>query len=646
MNSISTYLKENWLLCLILLLGVAFRFIPLNQYQFSHDELSGLNRTFYPTLSDELNYGVQIDAHPALVQLFLWFWVKLFSYNEIAIKIPFLMCGVLSIWYIYQLGKDFFNERVGLVSATIVSLSFIFIIYSSYARMYITGILFSILFLYSVFHILFSDQLQKKQYVFFVIFGLLCAYNHHLSSFFAFTVVALSLFYIKKNRLLHYSIACVVTVLLYLPHLPITLYQFSIGGIGASVGGWLPPPRSNEIYYVIKTLLGCGITGKINMILFLGIIIVSVFKLIPITKKQLFLGWIFVLNYTVIHLYSVYKNPILQNSCLLFSGICFILFVSSFVSFLSKRQVIAFCLALIGLTSIQTIYKKHFFTKVHVHDFESQFKTTLEMQKRVGANNVTSLYQAEDFFVYIYQKKYKTRFNYIATEDTLINTTQKFKNYIKNLKEPYIVVGAISPTQMLMVKEFYPCLVSHQEDYFRNTSVFSKRYYSNTDVSILNTNSIFNSDIDIYVNNNKAFTHFGDSLDLPFNSKDNEYPFSLKLPIQKSNLKQGQYIVADFSFVVDSISDFAQDQLCLSVSNDKGRSVFYKATQLNCFYDSGKKVQRVYLEFFAGSEFEKWKKNNLNLNVFIQKQKKSKYRLVNCNLKQIDYNPSRWVIWD
>ena len=107
--------------------------------------------------------------------------------------------------------------------------------------------------------------------------------------------------YIKKDWLFSYGIACMITILLYLPHFPITLYQFSIDGIGVSVGGWLPPPRSNEIYFFIKTLLGCEITGIINMLLFLGIMIVSIFKLTPITKKQLFLGWIFVLNYTKKH---------------------------------------------------------------------------------------------------------------------------------------------------------------------------------------------------------------------------------------------------------------------------------------------------------------------------------------------------------
>ena len=634
------------MLCLILAVGIAFRFIPIQCYQFSHDELSGLSRTIYASFGDELKFGVEQDTHPALVQVFLWLWVKLVGYNEIAIKLPFLMCGVLSVGYIYRLGKYFFNARVGLVSATILSFSFIFLVYSSYARMYITGVLFSILFLHSVFHILFTEQLHKKQYVWFVVFGLLCAYNHHLSCFFAFTVVALSLCYINKERLLSYSLACVVTILLYIPHLSITLSQFSVGGIGTSVGGWLPPPRSNEIYFFIKTLLGCGISGIINMLLFSGIIIVSVLKLIPVTKKQLFLGWIFVLNYTVIHLYSVYKNPILQNSCLLFSGICFILFVSSFVSFLSKKQVTLFCLLLMGLMSFQTLYKKYYFTKVHVHDFESQCKTTLDMQKQVGNNKVASLYVAEPFFVYVYEKKYHTRIHYITTSDALINNNHKLKQYLKKLKEPYLVVGAVNPEQMLLIKEQYPYLVSHQEDYFRNTSVFSKIKTKNVDVSVINTLSIFNSDVEIYVNNNKAFTHFGDSLDIPFNAKDNTYPFNVTLSLQKSNLKHGQYMVADLVLVVGSISDLANDQLCLTIGNGKDKAAFYKATQLRDFYDSTQNTQHIYLEFFVGSEFEKWKKQQLTLAVFLHKEKTSHYKVVGCNIKQIDYNPARWTVWE
>ena len=194
-------IKQNWLLILILLIGIAYRFLPIYNYEFSHDELSGISRTVFPSFIEELNKAIKIDAHPALIQLFLWYWVKLFGYNEIAIKLPFLICGVLSIYYIYTFGKEFFNKNVGLIAATIVSCSFIFLVYSSYSRMYISGVLFSILFLISLFKILFDDNINTKDYLFFVLFSLLCAYNHHMSSLFAFTAVVLSFFYINKSHI-------------------------------------------------------------------------------------------------------------------------------------------------------------------------------------------------------------------------------------------------------------------------------------------------------------------------------------------------------------------------------------------------------------------------------------------------------------
>ena len=48
-------IKQNWLLSLILIIGIAYRFIPICNYEFSHDELSGLSRTVYPTFIEEIN---------------------------------------------------------------------------------------------------------------------------------------------------------------------------------------------------------------------------------------------------------------------------------------------------------------------------------------------------------------------------------------------------------------------------------------------------------------------------------------------------------------------------------------------------------------------------------------------------------------
>lgn len=645
--SIIKNIKENWLLMAILLVGIALRFVPINQYQFSHDELSGLSRTIFPNFVDEVNYGIKItDTHPALVQLFLWFWTKLFGFNEIAIKVPFLICGVFSIWYIYKFCKTFFDEKVGLIAATVVSLSFIFLVYSSYARMYITGVLFSILLLHIIFKILFSENVTRKDYFLFTLFAILCAYNHHMSCLFAVSVSVLTLFYIRKERLKNYLLFCLLAALLYLPHLSITLYQFSIGGIGTSSGGWLSAPRNNEIYFFVKTLLGCGITGKLNMVLFLALLLISIFKLIPLTKKQFFLLWIFLINYLIIHLYSVFKNPILQFSVLLFAGITLIIFLSSFAGWLTKKQTYWFVFILVTGFCFQSLHKKHIFSKVHVHDFEMQAKTTLDMQKRVGAKNVTSIFGSEKFFVYVYEKKFHTKFNYLSAQDSVFKHTDRFRAYLRNLKQPYIVIGGLSPVDMLLVKEYYPNLVSHEENYFSNVTVLSKRYYSNTDVSILNTISLLNTDLELYVDWKKPLTYYGDSLSYTLNQLDKKYPFNVKIPIQKTLATKNQYLVAELQFVCDSITDLDNDKLCLSVSEQGKDAVFYKAVYLKDYYNSVKKNQRVYIELFAGTEFSKWHKKNMNLEVFIEKQKKSKYTIFNFHLHRIDYNPTKWTLWD
>ena len=639
-------IKQNWLLSLILIIGIAYRFIPICNYEFSHDELSGLSRTVYPTFIEEINKAIKIDAHPALIQLFLWYWVKIFGYHEIAIKLPFLLCGIFSIFYIYSFGKTFFTKNTGIIAATIVSSSFIFLVYSSYARMYITGVLFSILFLISIFKILFDEQVKTKDYFLFVLFSLLCAYNHHMSSLFAFIAVGLSFFYIKNSQLKKYLSFCLLAVILYLPNLPITLYQFSIGGIGAQVGGWLPPPRINEIYFFTKTLFGCGISGIIIMILFLIFILNSIFKLTPITRKQTFLFWLFIINYLIIHFYSVYKNPILQNSGLLFCGISLILFASSFLASFTQKQTTLFSIMLMVLFCFQNFYKKHLFTKVHVHEFEQQAKTYLSIKKEFGDNSVSGIFASEEFFVSIYESKYHSKFNYINGSHTAFNSILNLRNYLKSLKQPYLVLGGLNASTTQLVKEYYPYLFLHHEDYFSNVLVLSKIKQGNDDMSILKNNSILNSDLNIYVNSKKRLSFYNDSLRFNIHENENEYPFNVELNLIKSNLEQYQSIVVEFSFKADSCNQLSSDKICLSVSETGKDAVFYKAESLADYFDPTKKLHTVYLEIFAGSDFQTWISKNMNLNFFLTKNKGSHYEVVNFKVKTTDYSPTRWTLWD
>lgn len=639
-------IKEHWLIALILVIGVLFRFIPLNQYQFSHDELSGLSRTIYPSFLQEINYGVKLDAHPAFIQLFLWFWVKLFGYSEIAIKLPFLLCGVLSIWVIYRFAKMYLSEAAALLSATVVSCSFIFLVYSSYARMYIPGVLFSLLLLQSVFKLCFAKEVKTKDYVLYVAWALLCAYNHHISSLFAATVTGLALCYIQRDRLTKFLGFSAIALILYLPHLPITLYQLSVGGIGFSSGGWLAPPRWNELYHFTKTLLGCGISGKLIMLMFAVLLVVSILRLQVITKKQVFLLWIFLINYSIIHVYSLIRNPILQFSVLLFCGITLILFLSSFVRFLSRKQVAILCLGLMSLMSFQTIRKKHFFSKVNIQEFETQAQTIFKMQRIARKHNVAAVLGSEPFFVYAYGKKYRQKFDYLSTHDSIFIDKQKFTHYLKNLKQNYIVLCSVGAGVIQHVKQFFPHIVSNTDDYFSNVTVLSKYDYGYYDVSVLYATGLLNSDINIYIDSTKNINFRKDAFQFNVTSKDKAYPFGLSIPFKRSLVAEHQYLIAELSFVSNPDSISKEDELCVSINDSASKSVFYTAVKLKDFYDNTKLTQKAIVAIFAGTEFKHWYKQDMPVNFFIKKGKTSNYTITNFTLKIADYNPTKWTLWD
>lgn len=639
---------DNWLFLSIFLLGIVFRFLPISTYQFSHDELSGLNRTIFPTFKETIYFGVMFtDTHPALIQVFLWIWVKFVGYNEIWIKLPFLISGLLSVIIMYRFCMQFFHKNTAVLSSIFVSLSFIFLLYSSYARMYAPGILFSILLLEQSYYILFSSQNLNKHLVLYTIYALLCAYNHHMSCFFAFTLSILTFLYLPYTHKLKFIIACFVVSSLYLPTLFVTLHQLSIGGIGASAGGWLSEPRINELYYFVITLFG---TGKIGLMIFIFILLIAlhyIFQLNPISKKQIFLLWLFIINYSVIHFYSVFRNPILQNSVLLFSGIALIIFLCSFSSHLTNKQLSFISIIIICLLNYQIIFKKNYFSKIHVQDFESQIQTTIQYNQTFGDKNVFSIFKSEPFFVYLYEKKYQEKIKYKHLFDSVFYDSKYLLKFVSNLKENVIVLGGLSAGEIQMIKKYFPYLLLHQEDYFRNLTVLSKIDYTHyEDVSILDVKKPLNKKLEIHYKKNKTICFRNDSINLILNQTDDEFPLSFKLPLKNSDLKSGQFLIAKLNYKTDSLNFIGNDKMCISISEQNKDAIFYKEVKLKDFKIDTNKLSEAYLEIFLNDQLPKWKKENLDLTIFIWKDKGSYFKICDFELIHADYNPTKWTLWN
>src|SRR5947209_5603733 len=120
--AIRQFPTNTFLLSVILIVAALLRFWNFAHIPYMHDELSALARTNYNSLHDEIYYGVaKYDTHPVGVQLFIYFWIKIFGRSEIAVKFPFIICGILSVYITYLLSKNWFNNTVGLIAASFMA---------------------------------------------------------------------------------------------------------------------------------------------------------------------------------------------------------------------------------------------------------------------------------------------------------------------------------------------------------------------------------------------------------------------------------------------------------------------------------------------------------------------------------------------
>ena len=137
---------DNSLLLLILLVAAILRFWNYPNMPFMHDELSGLSRTHYSSVHDVLLYGVaKYDTHPAGVELFIYYWIKLFGENEMVLKLPFIICGLLSIIVAFKISKFWFNSSVALIIAAFMAVLQYMVTFGQIERPYVSGLFFCLL---------------------------------------------------------------------------------------------------------------------------------------------------------------------------------------------------------------------------------------------------------------------------------------------------------------------------------------------------------------------------------------------------------------------------------------------------------------------------------------------------------------------
>jgi hypothetical protein len=626
------FIRDNKGFTFIFLLAAIIRFIPAFEYQFSYDELCGIRNSLFDNWNDMVKLGVSLDTHPILVQLIINFAVKFFGYSEFWIKFPFLLFSLGAIVYAYLFADKWFGRPSALLSASVFSFSYIFLFYAPLARMYSGGLFFCTALTFYLFNLCFSETKRTRDYILFVLFILLASLNNHLSCLYALSCGLFGIFFQTRHTILKYLGACVLAVLLYLPHLPITLTQLAVGGIGHGQDGWLPPPKKFALFSLIKTLFGTGYVW----VVFVGLLMISILvKKARPDKKAIYLLMIFLFNYAIIHLYSVVKAPIFQYSVMLFSAPCFIWAFASMLRFEQKSLVIvsAFSILLI----VQSIFKKDFFNNAVFNQNDYQSIKYCELEDKHGRGKVEALYgAAQPYFVVHYEVKYKRPFNYYLK----VSDVADFKSRLEQSKASFFILGDPSYTELELVKEKFPYLLESTQYLNVNHYLFSKEPNSTVNASdkIVDQsnlkapgNYLFNYNKDKFKN-----VYQIDSLD--------EFPFSAKAELKKVGLSEGQVILAKIK--LNSKALLNDVGFNYSISNKNDSTLFFGGPDLKVFYSDDPSGYWAYAELFLGSEYKNWIKEESKITFFLWNRGKRKFTVSECDIKTYDYWPSRWGWWE
>jgi mannosyltransferase len=150
--------------------------------------------------------------HPPLYSVILHFFLYL-GKSEYLVRLPSVIFSILCILLIYRLGKEFFDFRVGLVSAFLLAISPMLYYYAQEARMYTLLIFLSLLSLD-----FFLNAIRKNEawlWIGFVASTSLNIYTHYYAFLVIFIELIFIVIFIKKYSLIFSKfVMCIMTILL------------------------------------------------------------------------------------------------------------------------------------------------------------------------------------------------------------------------------------------------------------------------------------------------------------------------------------------------------------------------------------------------------------------------------------------------
>lgn len=638
----SFFSGDNVIMIIILIVAAILRLYNFNQIPYTFDEISALDRTAYNSFSELITKGVMIDGHPGGIQIFLSYWTHFFGYLELTVKFPFIVAGLASVWLVFVIGKKWFNSTTGILSAAFIASIQFTVMYSQIARPYASGLFFFLLFIY-FWTIIVVEKRDKRFYWFgFSFTAALCAYNHYFSLFAAVIAALTGMLLVTSTLRKKYFLYSGLAILLFLPHIFISIHQVSKGGLN-----WLPTPDSSFF-----SMFGGFILHHSwwLIVFFIGLILTGIILYIRSdnrnkTQKLRWIGLVwFLLPLISGFIYSIYGKPVLQVSVLIFSvPFLFITVFSFFPPLKTKLNTVLFLL--VFCFTIPTLifsrqYYKFFFNQGYDGIAEHQIALLDSLKQPVSLliNGYDPLY------LQYYSFKYKHEIPCVLYSFDNYNTEQ-FSRYLKNIKTNYIAVALVGGAPLHyfdLTQNEFPYFVKRAVGLSYEWYVFSKAPPSNPSQYLLEVNNSFDNPQSVWnCNQTNIIKDPSDSLNLIYQFKSGE-EWGPTFKTTVSELKCSRHDVIHFSVNIlpDSLCDAS---LVISMNDSNDSTIYWNSVPQSDFYGIPKHWKKMNMVIRLTDV--KIPKDSVFINAYIWNRSKSILFLDDFNVKVEKGNPFIYAIF-
>lgn len=452
--------QEKSLLFLILIIGAVLRIYNFWGLSLSNDEFSALARAQLTGFSEFISKGINSDIHPAGVEFFIYIWIKIFGTSVFMLRLPFIICSILTIYIAYKVSEKWFNIHTALFVAASLSFLEFPLTYSQLARPFTPALLFTLLTILYWSKILFDNRTDRRTIIALGLSAAMAAYCHYFALIFILIVLLSGFIFCKKSSVKAYFTSIIFAIIIYLPNVFVIISQMA-NPAGIS---WLTEPDGNWFFEHIFFLFNNSYILLYAVLAFFILTHIISYTEIKFTKFHMIsVAW-FIIPYVLAFYYSVWVKPILENSLLLFSFPMLLIFIFSFVQAEKKILNYSALMILLGIGLYSTVIEKKYYSEYHFGEFKDVAGKIVSWNDEIGNSKITNIVNVNSpYYLDYYLSEESKKINFAMTRNEGMLDLHTLNQIIQKSKTPYLLYAwssVVDPNETDdMIRAKYPYIV-------------------------------------------------------------------------------------------------------------------------------------------------------------------------------------------